>query len=104
MSAELLRKLKHLHRHGPKYGLFGICTQIHVANIERGVLAHMFANWPSRSEHLSYPVPKSRTDLSAKSARSTYNKCNSGQMWDSNTEHGQLRWELLEWLIEELQK
>lgn len=106
MYARLLEKLQELHTNGPAPYNHGICTQLSgpLTIRERGCLLHLMQQWPSRSGSVNFPVPASRTDTSPKAAQLKYAKSNTKQMWDSNTEHGQLRWELLEWLIEELQK
>lgn len=103
--ASLLEKLQELHTNGPKPWQHGICTQLTgLTHQERGYMLHLMNQWPDRSGHMDYFVPASRTDTSPKSAHIKYLKSNTRQMWDRSTEHGQLRWELLEWLIEELQK
>lgn len=101
----LLEKLQELYTTGPAPRSYGICTQLTgLTNLERGYLLHLMNKWPSRSGNVNFPVPASRTDTSPKAAKIKYRKSNTKQMWDHDTEHGQLRWELLEWLIEELQK
>lgn len=103
--ASLLEKLQELHTNGPAPNSLGICTQVNgITHLERGYMLHLMQQWPERSGHVYYPVPASRTDTSPKAAKIKYAKSNTKQMWNRNTEHGQLRWELLEWLIEELQK
>lgn len=103
--ASLLEKLQELHTNGPKPYCLGICSQLTgLTNLERGYLLHLMKQWPGSSGHVDFPVPASRTDISTRAAKFKYVKSNTKQMWDRNTEHGQLRWELLEWLIEELQK
>lgn len=105
MSARLLEKLQELHTNGPAPYNHGICTQLTgLTNQESRYMSHLMHLWPGSSGHPDYPVPANRTDTSPKAA---YHKCmesNTKKMWDRNTEYGQLRWELLEWLIEELQK
>ena len=102
----LLEKLQELHTSGPASYNHGICTQIsrHLTIQERGYMLHLMQQWPGRSGSIDFPVPANRTDTSLKAAQIKYIKSNTKQMWDRNTEYGQLRWELLEWLIEELQK
>lgn len=101
----LLEKLQELYTNGPAPYYHGICTQLTgLTNLERGYLLHLMQQWPGRSGHIDFPVPASRTDTSPKAARIKYIESSTKQMWNRDTEHGQLRWELLEWLIEELQK
>lgn len=106
MSARLSEKLQELHTNGPAPYNHGICTQVseHLTIPERGCLLHLMQQWPGCSGSVNYPVPASRTDTSPEAARRKYMESYTKQMWDRDTEHGQLRWELLEWLIEELQK
>lgn len=106
MSARLLEKLQELHTNGPAPYNHGICTQLSgpLTALEIGCLLHLMQLWPGSSGHIDYPVPASRIDTSPKAAYHKYMESNTKQMWDRNTEYGQLRWELLKWLIEELQK
>lgn len=106
MSVCLLEKLQELHTSGPTPYNHGICTQIsrHLTIRESRYMSHLMQQWPGSSGSIKFPVPASRTDTSPKAAQLKYAKSNTKQMWDRNTEQGQLRWELLEWLIEELQK
>lgn len=103
--ASLLEKLQELHTNGPAPYCHGICTQVNgITHLEIGYMLYLMRQWPERSGHIDWPVPASRTDTSPKSAKHKYIASDTKQMWDRNTEYGQLRWELLEWLIEELQK
>lgn len=106
MSARLLEKLQELHTNGLAPYNHGICTQLSepLTVLERGCLFHLMQLWPGSSGHANFPVPANRTDTSSKAAYHKYVESNTKQMWDRDTEYGQLRWELLEWLIEELQK
>ena len=106
MYAHLLERLQELHTNGPAPYNHGICTQLSgpLTVLERGCLLHLMQLWPGSSGHANFPVPANRTDTSPKAAYHKYMESNTKQMWDRNTEYGQLRWELLEWLIEELQK
>ena len=103
--ASLLEKLQELHTTGPAPRSYGICTQLTgLTHLESGCLLHLMQQWPGSSGNVNFPVPTSRTDTRPQAAKVKYVKSNTKQMWDRDTEHGQLRWELLEWLIEELQK
>lgn len=78
----------------------GICRAIDVKVGDliptSGMLEKLFVKWPKFSGCVVYPIEgKWQAYDSARFNRT---------LWDRNTEHGQLRWELLEWLIEELQK
>lgn len=101
----LLEKLQELYTNGPAPHSYGICTQLTgLTGPERVYLLHLMQQWPGSSGHIYFPVPASRTNTSPGAAQIKYSKSSTKQMWHCNTEHGQLRWELLEWLIEELQK
>ena len=106
MSARLLERLQELHTNGPAPYCRGICTQLrsHLTIKERGYMLHLMQQWPGCSGNIDFPVPASRIDTSPEAAHHKYMESNTKQLWDRNTKHGQLRWELLEWLIEELQK
>lgn len=105
MSASLLEQLQALHKNGPQSMRHGICLQVSwLAVKEHDTLQHLMVTWPAGTSDTTFPVPASRSDKTASSAQLAYRKASREQMWDRNTEYGQLRWELLEWLIEELQK
>lgn len=78
----------------------GICCAIlpYVKNIDAAWdrLDELFKQWPKYSGIIHHPIPGGGI---------VYDKAkHSATLWDRNTEYGKLRWELLEWLIEELQK
>ena len=105
MSACLLEMLQELHTNGPAPYCRGICTQISVhLTIKEGYMLHLMQQWPGCSGNIDFPVPASRTDTSPEAAKIKYIESSTAQMWDRDTEYGQLRRELLEWLIKELQK
>ena len=105
MSARLLEKLQELHTNGPAPYNHGICTQVSgITPLSRGYMLYLMQQWPGHSGGINFPVPANRTDTSPEAAHHKYMESNTKQLWDRNTEYGQLRWELLEWLIEELQK
>ena len=102
----LLEKLQELHTNGAAPYNLGICTQLSrpLTTQDRCDMLHLMQQWPGGSGNIDFPVPASRTDTNPEAAQIKYAKSNTKQMWDRDTEYGQLRWELLEWLIEELQK
>lgn len=78
----------------------GICCAIAagVNDLENAwkMLEKLFVKWPKFSGNPNYPI---------NGGARAYNKAKSSTaLWDRNTDYGILRWELLEWLIEELQK
>lgn len=118
MKPQLLAALKHIHEHGPINPDYGICYNVteqmnsqamkatieqnkervyySQLRIERG-LTDYFARWPKHSVNLKYPVEGSEARY--------HESIESGKMWDRESElRGKLRWELLDFLIEELEK
>lgn len=92
MSVELLGELKQLHaRGGSKCGICHSVGYQHELD-----LIQLFKRWPKYSGSIVFPMPGGMYAYNEASLNNT--------LWDRNTEYGQLRWELLEWLIEELQK
>lgn len=91
-TEELLEELKQLHNLGG--GELGICKCVNYRHEQK--LAKLFARWPKSSKNPVYPIP------GGMEAYANARLCRT--MWDRSTEYGALRWELLEWLIEELQK
>lgn len=101
----LLEKLQELYTNGPAPHSYGICTQLTgLTSLERGYMLHLMNQWPDSTGHLDYPVPANRTSKCHKTAQHKHMVSSTEQMWSKGQEYGQLRWELLEWLIEELQK
>lgn len=118
MKPTLLAALKHIREHGPINPDYGICYNVaeqmnkravetlstagaeriyySQLRIERG-LADYFVRWPKHSVNLEYPVEGSEARY--------HESIVSGKMWDRKSElRGKLRWELLDFLIEELEK
>ena len=78
----------------------GICGQPAMVSLRLGAFAvvrDLMVQWPKYSGSYDYPVPsvdEGRTPC----------QCFHGNihnLWDRDTEYGALRWELLEWLIEQ---
>lgn len=77
----------------------GICNQWTLKNLGssgRDLLKKVMMRWPKHSGDGMYPIPSPDTAMTPHKA---YHECS--QMWDHNTEYGRLRWELLNWLIEQ---
>lgn len=105
MSASLLEQLQALHKNGPQSMRHGICTQVsRLTALEDGRMTHLMAMWPEGTGDARYPVPADRSNNDVGAAQIAYMKASTTIMWSRSIEYGQLRWELLEWLIEELQK
>lgn len=96
--AQLLKQLKEMQEAGPKDSTLGIC-QVNTF-VTKPYLKEIWENWPKYSGMSLYPVPEFEGQR-GKEARNSFYK--TILLWDRNTEYGRNRWELLEWLIEEIQ-
>lgn len=95
---QLLKQLKELHAAGPKDPTLGICQ---VGTEEtKPYFIEIWENWPKYSGMRLFPVPAFEGQQS-KEAENSFYKTNL--LWDKNTEYGRNRWELLEWIIKEIQ-
>lgn len=100
----LLEVLEHIRKHGP-HETWGICGNVRrvagslrlpIGSIELGGIYDVFTEWPKFSGDPGHPIPGGpNVYWLAKYA---------GKLWDKNTEYGALRWELLDFCIEELKK
>lgn len=96
--AQLLWQLKELQEAGPKDPTLGICQ---VSTLEtRPYFREIWENWPKYSGMSLFPVPEFEGQY-GKEAEDSFYKTNL--LWDKNTEYGRNRWELLEWMIKEIQ-
>lgn len=79
---------------------YGICWSIDVTVRDMiptdVMLEELFVKWPKFSGCTAYPIRGSWRAYDEAKLNDT--------LWDRDTDYGALRWELLEWLIEELQK
>ena len=95
---QLLKQLKELHAAGPKYPTLGICQ---VSTYEtRPYFREIWEKWPKYSGMRLFPVPEFEGQQGKEAEDSFLYKTN---LWDKNTEYGRNRWELLEWMIKEIQ-
>ena len=62
------------------------------------VLLPLFEKWPKYSGIPEYPVPSPDKKTTAKDAYYRYS------LWDTDSQYGKDRWELVEFLIKELRK
>lgn len=96
----LLKALISLRDKGPLNVTQGICHNVkrigwdELANYE---LSDFMEGWPKHSRNNVYPIK-----VGEEHPGNTYNKTEN--LWDRNTEYGQLRWELLNYMIETLEK
>ena len=76
----------------------GICGQPAMISLSLGafsVVRELMVQWPKYSGSYDYPVPS--VDEGRTPSQCFYDKA----LWDRDTEYGALRWELLEWLLEQ---
>lgn len=101
---DLLTALKQLRENGPKNRDAGICCQFDLHGLysseERLQFRASFKTWPHYSGDDSFPVPSPDKSMDAIDA---YFDKNS-DLWDRDTEHGRLRWDLLDHIIKEMSK
>jgi hypothetical protein len=95
---EILQGLKEISTKGPRAQSCGICYNLLlVTNFRRYndvlVLEYYFEKWKSFSGDFDYPIEGSVRE---------FNKGKS--KWNSETVYGRLRWDLLEFLIQEIEK
>lgn len=97
----LLNNLRRIKAEGPRVPANGICSNakpwVH-SHIEINLLYDVFRVWPKRSGVCGYPVPSGDTYVGAVTAYNAATDC-----WDRNTEYGRLRWELLDFCIEQVE-
>lgn len=87
--------LLHIKENGPRNSRSGVC-----GNIKWGLdssFMELCAGFPFLSRDDVFPVPASKTDLSGPSAFLAY--FSSEDKWNKQTEYGQLRWELVDYVI-----
>lgn len=85
------------------YGMCMIFTKYHEYTIQdclsqAGVC---WSNWPKFSGHMSYPVP---SDVEGFTPCTIFTRSNIQDYWNPNKTYGANRMELLDWLIEQLEK
>lgn len=86
-------------RDKPKYDR-GICGQPAMTYLSVrafNIVRKLMVQWPKYSGHYDYPVPAITEGASPKAEFHD----SLHELWDRNTEYGALRWELLDWLIEQ---
>lgn len=77
---------------------FGISESCQMANW----IESKFSSWEHFSGSFAYPVP---SNIPNQSPREAYFLAKgSGKMWDKTTEYGRLRYQLLDYLIQEASK
>lgn len=91
---ELLDMLYGVRLNGSINSRLGICRNVSFRKCL--ILRELFKTWPKYSGNREYPIQVEDEDPEA-----TYIYCKN--MWDKSTEYGQLRWELLDHCIAQLQ-
>ena len=106
-NKKVLQALKAIHRNKKcRLGTLGICGAVKLY-LEKGrknivtigdqdVLYRLMKDWPKHSGVTEYPIC-----VYGVSPMKEFVACMD--MWNQKTPYGQLRWELLEWLIEKLE-
>lgn len=77
----------------------GICGQPAMVSLRLGAFAvvrDLMVQWPKYSGSYDYPVPST---IEGRTPCQCFHDIHD--LWDRSTEYGALRWELLEWLIEQ---
>lgn len=109
---DLLDILKHIKNTTNLEPFWGICGHVNAFTnviehtelflIEREMTA-LFKQWPKYSGHPSFPIPGSRGLNNAANAYFHARHSKQGT-FSKRHENGRLRWELLEWMIQELKR
>lgn len=94
---ELLIHLKALKENGPTKVLMGICGNIPYDFYTERHLTNLMCSWPKYSGRDTYPIP----DPKEESAYHAYHR--TVLMWDRDDPYCQLRWELLDYCIAQLE-
>lgn len=97
----MLCALNEIASRGPRFMYCGLCDNIYCMledytyTISDNIMHKMFKMWPKFSGNIEYPIPGGR-----KAYTESYD---NKTLWDKSSEYGQLRWELLDFMIETLQ-
>ena len=109
MSKHLLAVLKNLRvdvHAGTAVITAGIChnveTNLYYSPKSQELLQELMKQWPKYSGHWKFPIPHPMRPGNQEEAMWIY--CNTYSMWNKTTAYGRLRWELLEFMIAELEK
>lgn len=106
----LLEALKHIQDNGPNDPFYGICMnakELFNGQHDKDVyptISRFSAKWPKASKDHCYPVPSVKSDQSPAQCYQYARDYYKGKLWDDHTNYGRLRWELLAFLISELEK
>jgi hypothetical protein len=100
---EIVENLKALRENGPRNDLFGICGNVPNGRVQ--LKEELLKSWKWYTGCDSYPIPSDREKRPKRQqqelAAERYDEY--GSHWDKDTEYGQLRWDLLDHLIDKLE-
>lgn len=60
LALTLLERLQHIRSAGECNSNGGICPQLQINHIDRGVLIHLMSLWPKYSGSSDYPIPSTK--------------------------------------------
>lgn len=96
-------KLKHVHARmsNPEYwNILGICNLLSAKSMNE--FLDLAVNWPKHSGDRAFPVTNGSTKSPLRECSPDFTQSRTAYMWDrKNSEYAALRWELLEWAIEQ---
>jgi len=101
---KLLSELRKLRDEGPRHSDWGICNNV-PAWARRAMAPHLDAlweKWPHYTGIRGFPVPHPRSKHPGAAAKIYLHP--RTLHWSRRTKYGRLRWALLDWLIEQLEK
>ena len=101
-KAELHRALQSIKEDGNQLE-FGICKELLHRNASLYLdaarwLERLWKKWPKFSGNPRFPIPSPDT---GPPGSAFYQGVDEGTNWDKRTKYGRLRWELLDFLIEQ---
>lgn len=91
-------------KQGPLLGRHGICLEVWRRDEDfyhdeaKETLNRLFKTWPKFSGNSRYPI---RSSIRKPPSYSFLKGVEKGNNWDKRTKYGRLRWELLDFLIEQ---
>lgn len=102
LALTLLEQLQHIRSAGECNSNGGICLQLQLSPIDRGMLIHLMSLWPKYSGSSNYPIPSTKKGLTPRGCYLFHERKHS--MWTNKNAYSKLRYELLDFLIAELSK
>lgn len=98
----LLEQLQYIRSVGACNSDGGICSQLQLNSMDRGVLIHLMSLWPKYSGSSNFPIPSTKKGLTPRGCYRFHYRKHS--MWTNKNAYSKLRYELLDFLIAELSK